>query len=157
MNSAHIHLLLNHFPILGALFAAGVLLAGIILNDRKINQVGLVSMIIFTLLTLPVFFSGEGAEEVLEEYPGISHAAIHDHEEMAELALWVMIFAGVAALVGFVLQRRKEQLHRTVSLVAFILALVAFGFMARTGMSGGEIRHPEIVAPGLVPSEADDD
>lgn len=151
MNPAHIHLLWNHFPILGALFAAGVLLAGIVLNDRKINQVGLVSLVIFTLLTLPAFFSGEGAEEVMEEYPGISHAAIHDHEEIAELGLWVMIFAGVVALAGYILQRRKEHLHRSLSMVALVAALAAFGVMVRVGLSGGEIRHPEIVKPLAAP------
>ncbi len=156
MNPAHLHLLLNHFPILGALFAAGVLLAGVALNDRKINQVGLVSLVIFTLLTLPAFFSGEGAEEILEEIPGISHAAIHDHEEMAELGLWVMVFAGVVALVGFILQWRKEHLHRPMSVIALVAALAAFGVMTRVGLSGGEIRHPEIVKPLAAP-EGDSD
>ena len=85
MNAAHIHLLLNHFPILGALFAAGVLLAGVLFNDRKINQVGLVSLVLFAILTIPAFLTGEGAEEVLEELPGISNASIKDHEEIAEL------------------------------------------------------------------------
>lgn len=153
MNPAHLHLLLNHFPILGALFAAAVLLAGVALNDRKINQVGLVAMVIFTLLAIPAFLSGEGAEEILEEYPGISNAAIHDHEELAELALWVMVFAGVVALVGFILQWRKEHLHRSLSTVALVAALVAFGMMARVGLSGGEIRHPEIVKPLAAPQD----
>jgi uncharacterized membrane protein len=156
MNPAHIHLLWNHFPILGALFAAGVLLAGVALNDRKINQVGLVSLVIFTLLTLPAFLSGEGAEEILEEYPGISHAAIHDHEEMAELGLWVMVFAGLVALVGFILQRRKEHVHRLMSIIALVAALAAFGVMARVGLSGGEIRHPEIVKPLAAPEVGSD-
>jgi uncharacterized membrane protein len=157
MNAVHIHLLLNHFPILGALFAAGVLLAGILFNERKINQVGLVSMIIFTLLAIPAFLSGGGAEEIMEEYPGISHAAIHDHEESAELALWLMFFAGLVALVSFFLQRTKEHLHRKVSIVSLVFALVAFGFMARAGLTGGEIRHPEISESIAVPYDADED
>lgn len=151
MNPAHLHLLLNHFPILGSLFAAGVLLAGIILNDRKVNQVGLVSLVIFTLLTIPAFLTGEGAEEIIEEYPGISHAAIHEHEEAGEFGLWVMVFAGVVALAAFWLQRRREHLHRTVSIVACVVALVAFGIFYRVGLTGGEIRHPEIIKPLEVP------
>ena len=153
MNSAHIHLLFNHFPILGALFAAGVLFFGVVLNDRKINQVGLVSMVIFTLLTIPAFLSGEGAEEVVEDYQGISHAAIHNHEEIAEIGLWIMVVAGVIALVSFILQYRKEQLHRTLSIIALVAALAAFGVFARVGLTGGEIRHPEIIKPLAVPSD----
>ena len=153
MNEAHIHLLWNHFPILGSLFAAGVLLAGIIFNDRKINQVGLVSLVIFTLLTLPAFLTGEGAEEVVEEFPGISHAAIHEHEEAAEWGLWVMIFSGVVALAGLWLQRRRENLHRTVSIIACALALFTFAVFFRVGLTGGEIRHPEIVKPLAGPEQ----
>lgn len=153
MNAAHIHLLWNHFPILGSLFAAGILLAGIALNDRKINQVGLVSLFIFALLTIPAFLSGEGAEEVMEEYPGISHAAIHEHEEAADWGLWVMIFAGVAAIAGFWLQRRREHLHRMVSITVCVVALAAFGIFFRVGLTGGEIRHPEIVKPLAGPSQ----
>ena len=152
MNPAHIHLLFNHFPILGSLFAAGVLLAGIILNDRKINQVGLVSLVFFTLLTIPAFFSGEGAEEVVEEFQGISHAAIHDHEEAAEWGLWVMIFAGIVALGGFWLQRRREHLHRIVSIVVCAIALFSFAVFFRVGLTGGHIRHPEIIKPLAAPA-----
>lgn len=155
MNPAHVHLLLNHIPILGALFAAGILLVGVIMNDRKVNQVGLIAMVVFTLLTIPAFLSGEGAEEILEEYPGISHAAIHDHEEIAEVGLWVMVFAGLIALVGYILQRRKEQRHRALSTAALFAALVAFGVFTRVGGTGGEIRHPEIVKPMAVPGDTD--
>jgi len=147
MNAASVHLLLNHFPILGALFAAMVLLAGIILNDRKVNQVGLVSLVIFTLISIPAFLSGEGAEEVLEELPGISNAAMHDHEEIAELGFWFMMFTGMVALVSFWLQYRKERLHRIVSIITCILALVAFGVFVQVGLTGGKIRHTETIKP----------
>ncbi|MCB9282855.1 MAG: hypothetical protein H6563_02180 [Lewinellaceae bacterium] len=157
MNQAHIHLLLNHFPILGSLFAAGILFFGVILNDRKVNQVGLLSLVAFTLLTIPAFLSGHGAEEVIEDYPGISHAAIHNHEEAAELGLWIMVIAGVIALVSYFLQRRKEQMHRLLSLITLVAATAAFGVFFRVGLTGGEIRHPEIIKPIAVPDNPGSD
>jgi hypothetical protein len=157
MDAAHVHLLLNHFPILGSLFAAAVLLAGVLLNDSKINQVGLVSLVVFALMAIPAFLSGEGAEEIIENCPGVSRAAIHDHEEIAEAGLWVMLFAGAVALAAFFIQRSKPHLHRKLGIIAFAAALAAFAVLTQVGLTGGEIRHPEIVKPLSVPSDDWDD
>lgn len=45
-------------------------------------------MLIFSfLLTLPAFFSGEGAEEMIEDLPTISHRLIHEHGGIGRICI----------------------------------------------------------------------
>jgi hypothetical protein len=41
-------------------------------------------------------FTGEGAEEMVEDFPGIGKAIIHEHEELAEKLAHIAYYAGNA-------------------------------------------------------------
>lgn len=144
MNEAHIHLLVNHFPIMGSFFSLILLGAGFILKNATIRKTAYSVLIFSALMTLPAFFSGEGAEEIVEELPGMSHDVIHEHEETAELALWISQLAGIAAAFALYFEIVLHRLSRIVSIITLVLNLVLFGSMTRTGNTGGKIRHPEI-------------
>lgn len=64
MTAAHIHLLLNHIPILGVLFGL-LLLYGTIKKTREIKKANLVTFIVAAILTVPVFFSGVSTARVI--------------------------------------------------------------------------------------------
>ncbi|MFC7671286.1 hypothetical protein ACFQT0_30695 [Hymenobacter humi] len=85
MNQAHWHLLLNHAPILGSLFGLVLLLLAVALRLQPVLlRTGLVTLIVAALLTIPTQLTGDGAEEVVEDQPGVSEPLIHEHEEAAE-------------------------------------------------------------------------
>ncbi|MBK6643727.1 MAG: hypothetical protein IPG39_22085 [Bacteroidetes bacterium] len=69
---------------------------------------------------------------------------MEEHEDMAEIAFWAMLMNGVIAL-GTLSSGRKTgtpaQALVWLSLSGLLLVTV---LMARTGGSGGEIRHTEI-------------
>ena len=90
MNGAQIHLGVNHLPVMGALLGALVLAAGWVLKNGTVRRTGVALLAFSALATLPAYFSGEEAEEVIEHLPGVSEALIHDHEEAAELATCLM-------------------------------------------------------------------
>ncbi|RSK47133.1 hypothetical protein [Hymenobacter rigui] len=140
MNEAHLHLLLNHTPILGSLFGLLLLAAGLFKVNQTLTQTGLVTLLVAALLCLPTQLTGEGAEEVVERIPGITHQLIHAHEEAAELGFWAIELTGVVALLGLLVKSRA----RTFTLLALLGAVLSFGLLARAGNLGGQIRHSEI-------------
>ncbi|MFN5325481.1 MAG: hypothetical protein ACK5C5_11220 [Bacteroidota bacterium] len=144
MNGVHIHLLLNHFPILGPLFALALLLFGYFLKKDILCRAALWTLVVVSLITIPVFLSGEEAEHSVEGIIGVSEVSIEEHEEQAELAYWTMLVSGAIALGTLLAGRKSESLNRILLAINIAFIVVSFLLMARTGNSGGSIRHPEI-------------
>lgn len=146
MNLVHLHLLLNHFPVIGTLIALLIMAYGLYKKYKPLINTAAVIMVGITLITLPAFYTGEPAEEAIENLPGISHRLIHEHEEAAELAFMLMNITGIIALSYLFLQRMKLAIAQQLSLVLFIATLVTFVLMARAGNEGGKIRHSELLS-----------
>ncbi len=146
MNLVHLHLMLNHFPIIGTLIALLILAFGLYKKNQTLINTGAVIMVGITLITLPAFYTGESAEEAIENLPGISHRLIHEHEEAAELAFILMNITGIIALAYLFLQRMKLAIAQRLSIVLFIATLVTCVLMARAGNEGGKIRHAELLS-----------
>jgi hypothetical protein len=144
MNDAHLHLLFNHLPIVGSLIGILTLAAGIFLKQPIVRKTAFGILVFSALVTLPAFFTGEGAEEIVEELPGISHNLIHDHEEAAELALWLSEALGILALIAFYLEHTKHKFSGMANFFTLIFSIGTFVSFAKTGNTGGEIHHPEI-------------
>ncbi|QDV85841.1 hypothetical protein TBK1r_48570 [Stieleria magnilauensis] len=70
MDLAHLHLLLNHFPIIGTLFGVGFLAYGVIRSDDRIANAGKVVLVLMALMTIPAYFTGEPAEKVIRAFRG---------------------------------------------------------------------------------------
>lgn len=145
MNSAHLHLLLNHFPIIGTLIGFVLLIIAFIRKSSQLKMASAYIIAVMTILSLPLPSTGEAAEEVVENLPGISETVIKAHEEAADLAMWVMAAAGLAALISIVMGHLKKPVVNSVMIITLILSALAFGAMARTGYLGGKIRHNETV------------
>jgi hypothetical protein len=146
MNATHVHLLLNHVSILGALFSVVVLIWGIIGKDKSIRTVALTGFVLSALAAIPVFFSGESAEEAVENLAGVSESLIESHEETANIALWLIEAAGLLSLITLVGDRLKWKFASAMPLPVLLLAIIASGSIAYTGYLGGKIRHTEISA-----------
>ena len=144
MNSTHAHLLLNHFPVIGTLIGTMILLYGLLIKNINIQKVSLATIVVMTLIAIPVFLTGEPAEEAVENLPGVAESIIESHEEAAEVAFWVMMLTGVFALITLGLQIVNNPFSKTFVLIALISGIISFGLMGRTAYLGGQIRHTEI-------------
>jgi uncharacterized membrane protein YjdF len=144
MNPTHIHLLLNHFPIIGTLISSAILLYSIIKKQDTGKITGAFIIVVMALIAIPVLLTGEPAEESVEHLSGISKALIHDHEEASEKAFWLMELTGVFSLLAIVLYKIKSAFTSKAFLVAFAFSAITFFAMAWAGNLGGKIRHPEI-------------
>jgi hypothetical protein len=149
MNGAHLHLLLNHLPVIGSLFAILLLIWALIRKNAEVASAALGLFVIAAITGLAAYFTGEPAEHAAAEIAGVSRRAIHSHEESAELATVLLGGYGVFALGSLLyLRRRAERFPRRFLALALVLALVPAGAMAWTANQGGKIRHPEITNAG---------
>ena len=143
MNSAHIHLLLNHIPVLGTFLALALLLASLPRHNVPRTRSALWLLVVLGIVTVGVFLSGEPAEDAVEGLAGVSEPLIESHEEAAlasTIALGTLATFAVSALLWF----RRRTLPRWVMLGSLAATMIVAGMMAWTANLGGQIRHTEI-------------
>ncbi len=145
LTSAQIHLAVNHLPVFAALLATATLGLAAVTRRASTRNLGLWFLMFAALSTLPAYFSGEGAEEIVEHRPGVSEVLIERHEEAADRALALTFIGGVIAASGLIAVRlRREQALRILSALALLAALTSTGLMGQVAHLGGQIRHDEI-------------
>jgi len=91
MEPTHVHLLLNHYPIFATIIGFAILLFGIIKNNPSARIISYTIFISAALVSILVFQSGEGAEDIIEKIIPSSERYIEAHEEAADIALWFAI------------------------------------------------------------------
>lgn len=72
MNSAHLHLLINHFPIIGSIIGGFVLGYGIWSKSIQTKIAAYYVLLASTAGAVIAYLTGEGAEEIIENVQGIS-------------------------------------------------------------------------------------
>lgn len=151
-DGAHLHLLINHGPIFGSLFAFLLLVASFFVARNVLRLTAFVILI----ATAPIAFvakqSGETAEDAIRGFPGVQRSVMHDHEEMGEKAYLISIAVGVLALAAAIYWR-KRPVPVNATIVMTLATAVATGAMMYTGLLGGRVRHTE-VRPGAVEADA---
>ncbi|MEO5816908.1 MAG: hypothetical protein ABIT20_16685 [Gemmatimonadaceae bacterium] len=151
-SGAHLHLLVNHVPIIGAFFALALLAASYLFAPDVLRKTAFVALIVVAFAGLASDLTGEPAEKVIDGFPGVSRDVIHAHEDMAERAYLIGGVVGVLALGGL-LRWRRTPVPAGAALVMLLGTAFLSGAMAYTGLLGGRVRHTE-VRPGSVPADA---
>ena len=146
MNDAHLHMVVNHFPIIGTILGLGILVTGIILKNNSVKSTAYALFVVAAVFAAFSMGTGEGAEELVEDMPSVGKQVIHEHEEMAEKLAIVLYALGVIALIGLFMNFKNKASTKYVSYVALVVAVIGVFFAQQTGTTGGEIRHTEIRA-----------
>jgi len=157
MNTTHLHLILNHFPIIGSLIGFVILIYGLYTNTTSIQKLALYLFIALALISIPVYLSGDEAEETVEHISGISENTIHEHEEMAEKALVLMEILGVTSLFFFYNQKKQFLSDKILLKIIAVLSFITVFVFILTGNYGGKIRHSEITNTSKIIKYDDDD
>jgi uncharacterized membrane protein len=143
MNSVQMHLALTHVPVVLSLLGLIMLVVASLIKNPTVTKTSYIVILIAGIAAIPVFFTGEGTEEAIENLPGVSGAVIERHEEVANLAMISIAAAGLLALAA--LFAFKWQIAaRVFKVVVLLLAITSGGLMAQTAHLGGQIRHTEI-------------
>jgi hypothetical protein len=153
MNSAHLHLLVNHLPIVG--FSIGVLLlvaTMIFRGDRGVFLASLIVIVMSGAGGLAAQFTGEPAEEIVEGLPDVSEALVGTHEDAGKVATIIASITTVLGIViAFIVLRREGKIPLIAVAILFVATATTSAAMAWTGSTGGKIRHTEIREGAVAP------
>lgn len=140
MNLAYAHLLVNHAPVFATLFALPMLALVAWRHDDGMWRAAVLLLVVGGLSAVAADQTGDGAAAFLEHRVTLSDAAVHEHEERADVA---MILTLASAVVGSVAYRRRLGRERLALAATSLLAITAAAALAWTAHAGGAIRHPE--------------
>jgi hypothetical protein len=143
MNAAYFHIALVHVPVILTPLGVVFLIIAHLRTSLSVARVALGILISASIIAIPAFLLGEGAEEIVEHLPGISESLIENHEEAAEIGLWATIAAGLTSLCAWVAISRGALLERALLIATFFISSLASVALAYTAHLGGSIRHPE--------------
>jgi uncharacterized membrane protein len=144
LNWTHIHLMLNHVPVIGLAVPIAFLLTDWARKNRKLEWLSLQMFVVFALLTIPVYLTGSPASHQMREMPGISRETIHRHSSAADFAFATMEGLGAFSLCALYKFRSLAAVPPRLTAVLLALALTTLGLMIWTANLGGKIRHSEI-------------
>jgi hypothetical protein len=142
MSIVHLHLLMNHIPVVGSLFAL-LLFAGTMFRKAVSLRFALWFAVGLGGAAIAVYLTGEPAAGRIEKLFGITEQSIERHEAMAEAAT---IAAGILAGLSLIalLAFRGKEIPRWVGAAGLVGMVVLSVTMGWTANLGGQIRHSEI-------------
>ncbi len=143
MSIVHLHLLLNHVPVVGTLFALLLFAAAIVRPQTVSIRFALGFSAALAVVGVAVYFTGGAAEEAVENLAGVTERAIEQHEEAAEVSTIAMSLVGALSVIALVIFR-KGRVPPWVGAAGFAGTIVLSGLMGWTANLGGQIRHTEI-------------
>jgi uncharacterized membrane protein len=125
------HPQITHLPIVFIIASLAFELAGLLLDRDWLRKAALVMLVLGVAGAWLAIRSGHAAEHVANRQ-GVSHEAIDEHEEMANLAWWF----GLAALAARLLAGRLGPARAAVTgigLICHLVAAIAVGTAAHRG------------------------
>ncbi|NQW29381.1 MAG: hypothetical protein HQ472_02570 [Ignavibacteria bacterium] len=144
MEPTQLHNLFNHLPIIGT--AIGFVIVGVsfFMKNKTVRNVGLLTFAVMALAAFPANYTGEDAEEQVEEFKNVDHNVIHEHEELTEI---ILPLAGIGAFLALTLVFFESRLGKAAPIVLvafFVVAAFEVVQAVRAGHQGGKIRRPEL-------------
>ena len=143
MNLAYFHILINHFPIVGIIIGALLLIAGLAFKNNGINLAGLGTIVFSALTAILAYQTGSPAAEAVNGIPDVAKSLIDRHADIASIGMYIMIPAGLIAAMSFYSVLKKERSARFLVILTLVLALASSAAMMYAGRTGGQIRHSE--------------
>jgi hypothetical protein len=160
MTSDHLHLILNHLPVLGIPFGFILLIIGILKTEHVLKQAGFMVLFFASIAAMPVYFSGESTEEDPQAQLPLdagAHDRLEQHEDFAKPYLLLSLGLGLLSGYAFVsLKKNKpEALWLRYATLGLALGLSVYGTIIAN--SGGKIRRPhwETNSPSAQPADED--
>jgi hypothetical protein len=146
---AHLHVLLNHIPIVGLPVVLLFLLWGVARHEDAVVRAALIGTVLLAAGTWLVDYTGDGAKDDIRHLAWFNKDVVKSHEDAGDQSEIAAIATGVVALATLVLARGGRGFRRSLVWAVVLLLVVSSGLAARAGWRGGKIRHDEF---GLTPA-----
>ena len=144
MNNSHLHLVVNHLPIIFPMVGIILLFIGIFTKSEVTKRNAYIIFMLGAITSILAMATGENAEEAIENLPSVSENLIHTHEEAAELFAGLSYVLGGFSLFAHFSSWKKYSICKFAPYVVGLFAIATLFFAQKAGNTGGEIRHSEI-------------
>jgi len=143
MNLAYLHIIINHFPIVGVIIGSILLAAGIVFKNQGVKVSGLGTIVFASLVAIVAYMTGDPAEGVMRGLPDVARSLISRHENIATVGMYVMVTAGLLAASSLYSIWKMDKSTRLLIIITLVFSLISSGLMIYIGLTGGQIRHSE--------------
>jgi hypothetical protein len=140
----HLHILLNHFPSIGSVFALAMLLAAFYLKSEDLERASLIIFALMGLLAIPTYITGAATRWDIQDHSDVARAVIGVHMQAATFSFLFLGLTGWFAWLGLWQARRFTHASKWTLMTVLVLALVTLAVLTRTGSIGGHINHLEL-------------
>jgi hypothetical protein len=154
MSWGHLHLMLNHLPILGTPALLALLAWGLARGLPDVTRIALWCTVALGAVTAVVYLTGEAAEEMVKALPTFQEDLVQPHESIALAATAILGTAALLAAVALWQIHRSGRLARIATRLTLVGLLAGTGAVAVTAWTGGPIGHPEL-RPGAAIGDED--
>jgi len=156
MNWAHVHLIINHFPVVGSLFGILLLLYALVRKNEEVKKLGLGFLVLIALVTIPVYYTGHAGEEIVVNLPDVTKSFINDHADLALVSYVAVLLLGIVSFGGLFFFRDGVVIPQWFMILNLGLAIVVAGLIGLTANIGGQIRHTEARKDFQVPASTEE-
>jgi hypothetical protein len=146
---AHLHLAINHVPIIGLAVACLPVLLGILFHSRGALASGLLAVILCVGMMPLIMQTGENARESFVDGsidPGMDaagNAAFKEHSHRARATAPVVYATGILALVALLALIKFPRQAAWIGWAVLLGSAISIGLSIWTAEAGGRIRHTE--------------
>jgi len=144
MSWAYLHLLVNHFPIVGFVIGTLLLFSGLLFQNQGVKISGLGTILFAGFMAVLAYLTGSPAEEAVTGISDFAKSHISWHENVASVVMYVIIPAVLLAAVTLYSIWKKEKSVRFLIIFTLVLSLVGSIAMMYVGHTGGQFRHNEL-------------
>jgi|SRR5690606_33888168 len=153
MDALKLHILVNYYPAIGMVLATIALIAGLWLRNVGLTRSVLKLLVLLSLLTLVVAFSGEFASWSADWYTGARKEALASHKISGTVAFAATMLTGIAAVIALVRGRDLPEKGRWAVVATLLLAVVASAVLVLTIFKGRQIKWAGTAAVVTVAAE----
>ena len=140
----HLHIVLNHFPLIGSIFVLGLLIASAYMKNDDMRRVSLILFVVLGLLVIPTYITGAAAGWAYQGRADMSTEVLAAHRDAGLLAFLFLGLTGTASWLVLWRERRFGQTSVTGMYTVLALGIVALLTIIETGSLGGTVIRPDL-------------
>ena len=140
----HLHIVLNHFPLIGSIFVLGLLIASVYMKNDDMRRVSLILFVVLGLLAIPTYITGAAAGWAYQGRPEMSTQILDAHRDAGLLAFIFLGLTGTASWLVLWRERRYGRASDAGLYTVLALGIVALLTIVEAGSLGGTVIRPEL-------------
>jgi uncharacterized membrane protein len=155
-NVAHLHIAINHIPVILIPAALVILAVGLWRRSETVFRTGIVVAWVGVASGLATYLTGDAAADIVMAVEKAQEKTLDPivgaHDASAGWALGSAVLVAAAGVWAW----RRKGFGREVTIPLLVLTALSTAILGRTALLGGRIRHPEARAGFVAPETHED-